>query len=71
MQYKDYYGCIHFDDEELIFYGKIKFIRALINFEATDEKGLRKAFEDAVDYYLDKCQNHAELPCKGSLNIGH
>lgn len=72
MHYKDYYGSVHFDEQGLIFYGKIEFIRALISYEATDAKGLRKAFEDAVNDYLELCQNNAitpELPFKGSLNI--
>lgn len=46
MQYKNYYGSFHFDDDDLIFYGKIEFIRALVTYEATDTYGLRKAFEE-------------------------
>ncbi len=46
MQYKGYYGSVNFDDGDLIFYGKVEFIRALISYEGTDAKGLRKAFED-------------------------
>jgi predicted HicB family RNase H-like nuclease len=56
MQHKDYYGSVHFDDEDLIFHGKIEFIRALISYEATNAKGLKKSFEEAVDDYLATCQ---------------
>lgn len=72
MQYKDYYGSVHFDDEELIFYGKVEFIRALISYEGTNAKGLRKAFEAAIDDYLAMCEAEGiepEKPFKGSLNI--
>jgi len=72
MSYKGYYGSVHFDDEELVFYGKVEFVRALVNYEATDAKGLRKAFEDAVDDYLELCRKKnipAETPFKGSLNV--
>jgi len=72
MQYKGYYGSVHFDDEELIFHGKIEFIRALVNYEATHAKGLRKAFEEAVDDYIDMCTEKnltPEVPFKGSLNV--
>ncbi len=72
MQYKNYYGSVHFDDQDLIFYGKIEFIRAVISYEATDAKGLKKAFEDAVNDYLLTCKNQCiepEKPFKGSLNI--
>jgi predicted HicB family RNase H-like nuclease len=72
MQYKSYYGSVHFDDEELIFHGKLEFIRALVIYEATDAKGLKKAFEEAIDDYLATCQEQEiqpETPFKGSLNI--
>ena len=72
MQYKNYYGSVHFDDEDLIFYGKIEFIRASVSYEATDAKGLKKAFKEAVDDYLDICHTkhtQPETPFKGSLNI--
>jgi hypothetical protein len=39
MLYKNYYGSVHFDYENLIFHGKIEFIRALVSYEATDAKG--------------------------------
>ncbi len=72
MQYKNYFGSVHFDDEELVFHGKIAFIRALISYEATNAKSLRKAFEEAVDDYLDMCRSQniePETPFRGSLNV--
>ena len=72
MHYKNYYGSVHFDDDELIFYGKIEFVRASVRYEATNAKGLKKAFQEAVDDYLDLCESQSikpELPFKGSLNV--
>jgi predicted HicB family RNase H-like nuclease len=72
MRYKDYYGSFHFDDEELVFEGKLEFIRAIVTYEATDARGLRQSFEDAVNEYLETCevQNiEPETPFKGSLNV--
>jgi len=72
MHYKDYYGSVHFDDDELIFHGKIEFVRALVTYEATDARGLRKAFEESVDDYLETCRGESiepEVPFKGSLNV--
>jgi predicted HicB family RNase H-like nuclease len=72
MNYKGYYGSVHFDDEDLIFHGKIEFIRALVSYEATDAKGLKKAFQEAVDDYLGTCRHQKiepEKPFKGSLNV--
>lgn len=72
MFYKGYYGSVHFDSDDLIFHGKIQFIRALVTYEATDAKGLKRAFEDSVNDYLDTCAEQKiepETPFKGSLNI--
>ncbi len=72
MQYKDYYGSVHFEGDALIFYGKVEFIRALVTYEATNAKGLRRAFEEAVDDYLMMCREQSmkpEVPFKGSLNV--
>ncbi len=72
VQYKGYYGSVHFDDQYVFFFGKIEFIRALVSYEATDAKGLKKAFEEAVDDYLTMCQERGvepEVPLKGSLNV--
>lgn len=72
MQYNNYYGSVHFDDDDLIFHGKIEFIRALVTYEATTAKGLKKAFIDAVDDYLATCRDNdiePEIPFKGSLNV--
>ena len=72
MQYKGYYGSVHFDAEDLIFHGKIEFIRALASYEATNAKSLKKAFEETVNDYLATCAQQKiqpETPFKGSLNI--
>ncbi len=62
MQYQGYFGSVHFDNKGLFFYGKVEFIRALISYEATDAKGIKKAFEDAVDDYLEMCKKQKIEP---------
>lgn len=72
IYHKGYYGSVHFDSDELLFYGKIEFIRALVSYEGTDALSLKNSFEEAVDDYLEVCKvkNMApEQPLKGSLNI--
>ena len=72
MTHKGYFGSARYDDEERIFFGRIEFIRALVSYEGTDVKSLRKAFEEAVDDYLDLCKEKGvepEKPLKGSFNI--
>ncbi len=76
MRYKSYYGSVHYDPDEPIFYGKLKFIKALVSYEAKDAHGIKMAFEKAVDDYLQLCQQNnitPEMPFKGSFNIrtGH
>lgn len=72
IHYKNYYGSVHFDEEELLFYGKIEFIRALVSYEGTDARTLKQSFEEAVDDYLEICKVkniEPEKSLKGSLNI--
>jgi predicted HicB family RNase H-like nuclease len=76
IRYKGYYGSVHYDPDEPIFYGKVEFIKALISYEAIDAVGIKRAFEEAVDDYLEMCRQESiepEQPFKGSLNIrtGH
>lgn len=70
--YKNYYGSVHFDPQEELFFGKIEFIRDLVNYEASDAKSLLKAFHEAVDSYLEDCSHTAknpDIPFKGSFNV--
>jgi len=72
MTHKGYFGSARYDDKERIFFGRIEFIRALVSYEGTDVKSLRKAFEEAVDDYLALCKEkrvEPEIPLKGSYNI--
>ena len=72
IKYKGYLGSVHFDAEDLIFFGRIEFIRDLVNYEAQDAKELVKAFRHAVDDYLKNCESEGrkpDQPFKGSFNV--
>lgn len=72
LKYKGYYGSIHYNSEDRIFYGKIAFIRALTSYEGTSADALVSAFEEAVDDYLAICAEQGvepEKPFKGSFNV--
>ena len=72
MRYKGYYGSIDFDSEDLIFYGKLEFIKALVSFEGETAREIDAAFKEAVDDYLESCAVRGidpETPFKGSLNV--
>lgn len=76
MKHRGYYGSVHYDSDEPIFYGKLEFIKALVSYEAEDAVGIKAAFEEAVDDYLLMCEKEniePETPFKGSLNVrlGH
>ena len=72
MSYKGYYGSVHYNDEDRVFHGKIEFIRSLVSYEGKDVEGLRRAFKEAVDDYLELCNEEGtepEKPFRGSFNV--
>ena len=56
LKYKDFIGSMHFDAEERMFYGKIEGINDLVTFEGKDVNTLADAFHEAVDDYIELCQ---------------
>jgi predicted HicB family RNase H-like nuclease len=76
LQYRGYYGSIEASTEDNCLFGKLLFIRALVNYEGETVAELQAAFREAVDDYLATCQaqgQEPEVPCKGSFNVrvGH
>ena len=72
MSYKGYYGSVQYSDEDRVFHGKIEFIRSLVSYEGSDVETLRKAFEEAVDDYLELCAEEGGKPekaFKGTFNV--
>jgi predicted HicB family RNase H-like nuclease len=72
MTYKGYLGSVHYSDEDRVLYGKVEYIRSLISYEGTDVDSLRRAFEEAVDDYLDLCKQAGrtpEQPFSGTFNV--
>ncbi|MFM8008555.1 MAG: type II toxin-antitoxin system HicB family antitoxin, partial [Dolichospermum sp.] len=64
MQYKDYFGSIHYSDDDKTFYGQVEYIRSLISFEGEDVASLRASFEEAIDDYLSLCEEKGIEPEK-------
>ncbi len=72
MHHKGYLGSAHYSDEDAIFHGKIEFVRSLVTYEGSSIKGLKKAFKEAVDDYLEMCADDGKEPeksFKGSFNV--
>ena len=72
MTYKGYNGSVEFDQSEPVFFGKVLFIRALISYEGDTATELLQSFHDAVDDYLEMCNQEniqPEKPFKGTFNV--
>lgn len=72
FKYKGFIGSISASAEDNCLYGKIEFINDLITYEAETVPELKKAFQRAVDDYLETCKSlgkDPEKPFKGSFNI--
>jgi len=72
LKYKDFLGSAHFSTDDDIFYGKIQGITDLVTFEGKSVKELKKSFNEAVEDYLELCQQAGKKPFKtfrGSFNV--
>ena len=72
LEYKGYIGSVEFNDADEVFHGRLEFIRDLVAYEATDARGLKRAFREAVDDYLALCESEGrtpDVPLKGSFNV--
>ena len=72
LKYKEFIGSVHFNAEDNVFYGKIEGIDSIISFEGKSIDELRKSFEEAVDDYLEICEQIGRKPMKsfnGTFNI--
>lgn len=72
IKHKGYFGSVHYNAEDRVFYGKIEFIRSLVSYEGRDADSLEAAFKEAVEDYLATCAElgrEPEKPFKGSFNV--
>ncbi|TLM79935.1 type II toxin-antitoxin system HicB family antitoxin [Microbulbifer harenosus] len=72
LSYKGYKGSVEYDLDEGFLYGKILFIRDLVNYEAEDIKGIKAAFEEAVDDYIEDCKAlgfEPNVSLSGTFNV--
>ena len=64
MTYKGYAARIEYDDDDRIFTGRIAGIRDGVGFHAESVDGLRLAFREAVEDYLETCAKVGKEPQK-------
>lgn len=72
LSYKGYDGSAEFSAEDKVFHGRLTGIRALVNYEADTAVGLELAFQEAVDDYLETCEQSGrkpETPYRGMFNV--
>ena len=64
MTHKGYSARIEYDDDDGIFTGRIAGIRDGVGFHADTVEGLREAFREAVDDYIETCTKIGKEPQK-------
>ena len=64
MTHKSYSARIEYDDDDGIFTGRIAGIRDGVGFHADTVEGLRDAFHEAVDDYIETCMKIGKEPQK-------
>jgi predicted HicB family RNase H-like nuclease len=67
ISYKGYSARVEFDAEDEILVGHLIGINDIVGFHAEDAAGIRKAFEEAVDSYVDLAGQSAQKPFSGKL----
>ena len=72
FNYKGYCGSLEVSVDDDCLFGKVLFINDLVTYEGQSPAELKAAFEESLDYYLDKCERdgvNPEKPFSGSFNI--
>lgn len=62
LSYKGYRARVEFDAEDGIFFGHLAGIRDGVGFHADTVAGLRAAFHEAVDDYVETCARIGKEP---------
>lgn len=73
LEYKGYLGTAEYSAEDRCHFGKLAFIRDLVNYEATTVPELEQEFRAAVDDYLAACAKagrEPSVPSKEEMNSG-
>ncbi len=64
MTHQGYSARIEYDDADGIFFGRIAGIRDGVTFHADTVDGLRAAFREAVEDYVETCRKIGKAPQK-------
>lgn len=72
FKHRGYEGSIETSVEDECLFGKILFVRDLILYHGSTIPELKAAFIEAVDQYLEDCEElgkSPDKPCTGSFNV--
>ncbi|WP_237133774.1 type II toxin-antitoxin system HicB family antitoxin [Pseudohongiella sp. O18] len=72
LTHKGYLGTVECDFEGMCLHGKLLFVNDVVSYQGDTVPEIEKAFKDAVDEYLELCQEIGRDPDKpftGSFNI--
>ena len=72
LEYKNFSGTVGYSSEDNILFGNVIGINGLISYEGNSIESLKKDFEEAVDSYLEICDETGNEPQKnyrGSFNV--
>ena len=64
MTYRGYAARVEYSDEDQCFIGHLAGINDVVGFHGETVAGLRAAFEEAVDDYLETCEKLGRAPQK-------
>ena len=72
LNYNGYIGYVEFDDENEIFSGEVINTKDVITFQSDTAHGLKQAFIESIDDYIEFCHERNEAPEKpfsGKFNL--
>ncbi|ADH86850.1 type II toxin-antitoxin system HicB family antitoxin [Desulfurivibrio alkaliphilus] len=64
LKHRGYTAKIDFDPEDNIFFGHLLGIRDTVGFHGETAAELKKAFVEAVDFYIESCEKAGRKPEK-------
>ena len=70
MTYKNYTARVEYDNRDDVFVGRVLGLQSILSFEGNSVEALKSAFEEAINDYLQECQEKGltpEKPASGKL----
>lgn len=69
LSYRGYYGNIKYSPVDRVLYGKvIRLPKTFISYEGNSLAELEQDFHNAIDAYIEACEEYGEKPKKSNLN---